>query len=137
MDSLPVKFYVSGKMLLGNLHLPYVGAPCIIVLHGLEGSKDTGKWPIIASRLFNEDYACLGFNFRSCGEGLEKSDGMFEDACLTSRIEDFKAALQFLHESRKVNVNRLGVVGSSFGGMVALAAQDERVKAMVVMATPI
>lgn len=136
MEPLAVKFYVASKRLFGSLHLPYVGAPCIMALHGLESNKDSGKWPILASRLFNEGYACLRFNFRGCGEGMEKSDGMFEDTCLTARIEDFKAALQFLHESRKVDVNRLGVIGSSFGGMVALAAHDKRVKAMVIMATP-
>ena len=132
-----VSFYVAGRRLCGNLHLPYEGSPCIIALHGLESSKDSGKWPIIASKLFKEGYACLRFNFRGCGEGLEKSDGMFEDTCLTGRIEDFKAALQFLHESAKVDVNRIGVIGSSFGGMVAIAARDERIKAIVAISTPI
>ncbi|MEM3725767.1 MAG: alpha/beta fold hydrolase [Candidatus Bathyarchaeia archaeon] len=131
-----VTFHCNGKRIFGNLHSPYKGAPCIIALHGLESDKDSGKWPIMASRLCREGYACLRFNFRGCGNGPEKSEGLFEDTCLTSRIEDYRAAIKFLWNNGEVDVNRLGVIGSSFGGMVALAAQDERVKAMVVMATP-
>jgi len=33
-------------------------------------------------------------------------------------------------------MSRLGVIGSSFGGMVAVAAQDKRIKAMVCLSTP-
>ena len=131
-----VTFYCHGKRIFGNLHLPYKGAPCIIALHGLESDKDSGKWPIIASRLYREGYACLRFNFRGCGNEPEKSEGLFEETCLTDRIEDYRAAINFLWDSGKVDVNRLGVIGSSFGGMVAVAAQDKRIKAMVVMATP-
>jgi fermentation-respiration switch protein FrsA (DUF1100 family) len=130
-----VTFYCHGRRIFGNLHLPYKGAPCIIALHGLESDKDSGKWPIIASRLCREGYACLRFNFRGCGNEPEKSEGLFEETCLTDRIEDYRAAIKFLWESGKVDVDRLGVIGSSFGGMVAVAAQDERIKAMVVMAT--
>ncbi|MEM3673766.1 MAG: YqiA/YcfP family alpha/beta fold hydrolase [Candidatus Bathyarchaeia archaeon] len=131
-----VTFHCGGRRIFGNLHLPYKGAPCIIALHGLESDKDSSKWPIIASKLCRESYAFLRFNFRGCGNGLEKSEGLFEETCLTSRIEDYRAAIKFLWDSSEVDVNRLGVIGSSFGGMVALAAQNKRIKAMVVMATP-
>lgn len=135
MEHYAVEFYVGYQRIRGNLHLPYIGAPCIIALHGLEGDKDSGKWPIIASRLLEGGYACLRFNFRGCGEGAERSDGLFEDTTLTSRIEDYRAALRFLRESGRVDPNRIGVIGSSFGGMVAIAAQ-ERVKAIVTISTP-
>lgn len=135
MEHYAVEFHVGYQRIRGNLHLPYIGAPCIITLHGLEGDKDSGKWPIIASRLLKRGYACLRFNFRGCGEGAERSDGLFEDTTLTSRIEDYRAALRFLRGSGKVDPNRIGVIGSSFGGMVAIAAQ-EQVKAIVAISTP-
>lgn len=131
-----VEFYVGGHRLRGNLDLPYVGAPCIVALHGLEGNKDSGKWPIIASRLLNEGFACLRFNFRGCGDGSEKSDGLFEDTCLTDRIEDYRAALRFIRECGKVDVNRTGAIGSSLGGMVAIAARERGVKAIVTISAP-
>jgi alpha/beta superfamily hydrolase len=133
---LNVTFRSENQQIFGNLHLPYENAACIITLHGLESSKDSGKWPIIASRLYDEGYACLRFNFRGCGEGPEKSEGKFEDTNLTARIKDYKSALQFLQDTERVDLGRLGVIGSSFGGMVAIAAEDKRIKAMVTLSTP-
>jgi dipeptidyl aminopeptidase/acylaminoacyl peptidase len=132
-----VTFRSENKRIFGNLHLPYEKAACIITLHGLESSKDSGKWPTIASKLYGEGYACLRFNFRGCGKGPEKSEGEFEDVSLTGRIKDYTSALQFLQDTGKVDLRRLGVVGSSFGGMVAVAAQDKRIKAIVTLSTPI
>jgi hypothetical protein len=91
---------------------------------------------MIAARLYDVGIACLRFNFRGCGIGPEKSEGAFEDVSLTGRIHDYRAALHFLQATGKVDLSSLGVLGSSFGGMVALAAQDERIKAMVVLSTP-
>ena len=131
-----ITFYSEKQKLVGNLHLPYRNAPCVITLHGLESSKDSGKWPIIAARLYDEDYACLRFNSRGCGTVNEKSEGDFEDVSLTGRIRDYQCALQFLQDTGEVDMRRLGVIGSSFGGMVAVAAQDKRIKAMVCLSTP-
>lgn len=131
-----VTFYSEGQRLFGNLHLPYNKAPCVITLHGLESSKDSYKWPIMATTLCEAGYACLRFSFRGCGEGVERSEGNFEDVSLTARIKDYKSALQFLEDTNKINMSKLGVIGSSFGGMVAIAAQDKRIKAMVTMGTP-
>jgi fermentation-respiration switch protein FrsA (DUF1100 family) len=131
-----VTFHSQNQRIFGNLHLPRDGSSCVVTLHGLESNKDSGKWPIIAERLCDEGYACLRFNFQGCGKGSEKSEGFFEDVTLTRRIVDFKSALDFLQDTEKVDMWKLGVVGSSFGGMVAIAAQDRRVKAIVTMATP-
>lgn len=130
-------FYSEGKKVFGNLHLVSEKSPCVICLHGLESSKESVKWRTFASRLTREGYACLRFNFRGCGEGPEKSEGDFRDSSLTSRIRDYLAALAFLRSaSACIDIGRLGVIGSSFGGMVALAAGDPRVEAMITLATP-
>lgn len=129
-----VVFYSQGQRIFGNLHLPYEGAPCILMSHGLEGSKDGSKWRFLSPRFYDEGFASLRFNYRGCG-GVERSEGESEDTTLTGRIKDYKAALDYL-ETAKVDLKRLGVIGSSFGGMVALAAEDKRVKAIIIMATP-
>lgn len=131
-----ITFYNDQQRIVGNLHLPYRNAPCVLTLHGLESSKDSGKWTQFAARLSREGFACLRFNFRGCGSGAERSEGGFEDTSLTGRIADYRSALQFLVDSGAVDSERLGVIGSSFGGMVAIAARDSRVKAMVCLATP-
>ncbi len=130
-----VSFRSHGCLLFADLGLPYSGAPCVILSHGLESSKDGDKWLVLASRLYDAGFASLRFSYRGCGEGAEKSEGQFEDTTLSSRIEDLIAAIDFV-DGAGVDIKRIGVVGSSFGGMVALAARDARIKAVVVMATP-
>lgn len=121
----------------GTLHHPAnESPPCIVGLHGLEGEKDRGKWPVFADRFCEAGYAFLRFNFRGCGTGREKSEGAFEDTSLTGRIRDYGAALRVLGERREVDVDRMGVVGSSFGGMVAIAAQNSKIRVMVTLAAP-
>ena len=126
----------QGQKMFGNLHLPGEGAPCVLLSHGLESSKDGNKWLMLSPRLYEAGFASLRFSYRGCGEGDEKSEGKFEDSTLTARISDYKAVIDFLHQV-KVNLARLGVIGSSLGGMVALAAGDERIKAIVTLATPL
>ena len=121
--------------MFGNLHLPQKGAPCVLLSHGFESSKDGDKWLELSSWLYDAGFASLRFSYRGCGEGEERSEGEFEDTTLTGRILDYKAAIDFLHRAR-INTTRLGVIGSSFGGMVALAARDDRIRAMITLATP-
>jgi dipeptidyl aminopeptidase/acylaminoacyl peptidase len=121
--------------MFGNLHLPRKGVPVVLLSHGLESDKDGSKWLMLSERLYEAGWASLRFSYRGCGEREEKSDGDFEDTTLTGRISDYRAALDFLQQ-QTVDVSRIGVIGSSLGGMVALAARDERVKAMVTLATP-
>lgn len=130
-----VIFHSQGQVIFANLSLPNVDAPGIIMSHGLEGSEDADKWLLLAYRLYDAGFAYLRFNYRGCGEGRERSEGNIEDTTLSGRIEDYRAALDFV-ETRAVDTSRLGVIGSSFGGTVAITAQDTRMKAMVTMATP-
>ena len=134
MDSI-VNFLSQGQAISTNLSIPLKGAPCVIMSHGLEGSKDGAKWRLLAAKLYEAGIASLRFNYRGCGLGKDKSEGEFEETTLKGRIQDFKAALDFV-EGMAVDSSRLGVVGSSLGGVVAIAAWDKRIKAMVAMATP-
>lgn len=130
-----VTFYSQGKAIMANLSIPFKGAPCVIMSHGLEGSKDGAKWQLLATKLYEAGIASLRFNYRGCGHGEDKSQGKFEETTLSGRIQDFRAALDFI-EGTAVDSSRLGVVGSSLGGIVAMAAWDKRIKAVVAMATP-
>ncbi|RLC94028.1 MAG: hypothetical protein DRI39_04080 [Chloroflexi bacterium] len=130
-----VNFRSRGQRIYGDFGLPYAGAPCVIMSHGLESSKDGDKWRLLASRLQRAGFATLRFSYRGCGEGPHRSEGAFEDTTLGGRIEDFKAAIAFLRGT-EADTARLGVIGSSFGGMVALASGVTGIKAMVLVATP-
>jgi len=125
----------QGQKIFGNLCPLQKEAPCVVMSHGLESSKDGSKWLALAPQLYDAGFASLRFSYRGCGEGDEKSEGEFEDTTLTGRMSDYRAAIDFLQKTR-IDTTRLGVIGSSFGGTVILTARDERIKAMVILATP-
>jgi dipeptidyl aminopeptidase/acylaminoacyl peptidase len=132
-----VSFDSEGYKLIGDLHLPPgKNAPCIVSCHGLASSKDSEKWLTFACRAEDEGYAAFRFNFRGCGWGNDWSEGDSEDTTLSNRIKDYKAALDFLENTGKVDFSRLGVIGSSLGGCTIIAANDPRPKAYVALATP-
>lgn len=135
MQTQSVEFSVDGYALRGDLITPASDAPCVLMSHGFEASKDGTKWSFLAPRLVERGYAVLKFNYRGCGYGPEASDGLFEDTTLSARIIDYRAALDFL-QSADVDAHRIAVVGSSFGGEIPIAAQEPRVKAYVLLATP-
>ena len=130
-----VAIYNQGQKMFGNLCLPQEKAPCVLMSHGLESSKDGNKWLVLAPRFHDAGFASLRFSYRGCGEGEERSEGEFADTSLTGRISDYKAASDFLQRA-EIDTARIGAIGSSFGGMVVLAAKDERIKVIVALATP-
>jgi hypothetical protein len=81
-----------------------------------------------------EGIAVLRFDHRGALNG--ESDGKFEDTTLSRRVEDLLAAIDTLSEVREIDSGRLGLLGSSLGGMDVLIAKSEKVKAMVIMTTP-
>jgi dipeptidyl aminopeptidase/acylaminoacyl peptidase len=130
-----ISFKSQGETIFANIGIQSEGNPCVIMSHGLEGNKDGKKWLLLASRFYGAGFAYLRFNYRGCGLNEEISEGRFEDTTLSSRIQDFRAAVDFI-STTGVDRNRLAVVGSSFGGMVAIAANDNRIKAIVTLSTP-
>ena len=101
-----VTFFSQGQVIFANLGLPFAGSPCVIMSHGLEGSKDGKKWLLLASRLYQSGFSYLRFNYRGCGEGNEASEGKFEDTTLSGRIQDYQAAIDFVN-SNAVDRNRI------------------------------
>jgi dipeptidyl aminopeptidase/acylaminoacyl peptidase len=131
-----VEFRSEGYKLIGNLHCPFENAPCVLLCHGLASNKDSEKWLTSACNLEDEGFAALRFNFRGCGWGGEWSEGDFQDTTLTARIKDYKAALDFLVGTGRVDTSRLGVIGSSLGGCTIIAANDPRPRTYAALATP-
>ncbi len=130
-----VVFYSQGQKLVASLTYPFEGAPCIVMSHGFDSSKDGTKWSYMSPRFSAEGFAVFRFTYRGCGQGEDNSEGEFEDTTLTSRVQDFAAALEYL-ETAPVDLSRWGAIGSSFGGSVLIVARDPRVKAVVLLATP-
>ena len=132
-----LEFWISSQRLVGDLHLPDNSAapfPCVVTSHGYKSHRDSEKYLQIGYRFPLEGIAVLRFDHRGALNG--ESDGEFQDTTLSRRVEDLLAAIDALGEVREIDSNRLGLLGSSLGGMDVLAVKSERVKAKVAMATP-
>jgi uncharacterized protein len=114
---------VPGGELALVLHLPdgVEPVPCIVACHGLRGSKDSDKYLLLGAELPEAGFALARFDFRGCGE----STGCEDDTTVGTRVEDARAVLAALVGHPGLN-GRLGLLGSSMGGFVALCLAAER-----------
>jgi alpha/beta superfamily hydrolase len=86
----------------------------------------------VSSALIEKSIAAFMFNFRGVGSSQGKyGDGIAEQ-------EDVAAAISWLISQPVVDSNRVGLLGYSFGAVVALpvACADERVKAVALISMP-
>lgn len=125
-----VVFSSGGRRLVGFLHTPREGAPCVIACHGFYSSKDGRKYIEVASKFCENGIAVLRFDFSGCGE----SDGRFEETTLKGRIEDLNSALKFV----RCRMDSVGLLGRSLGGSLAIlkAAENRWIRAVVAWSTP-
>jgi uncharacterized protein len=100
---------------------PSPPVPCVVACHGLSATKDTDKYRHLADALPAAGLALVRFDFRGCGE----SSGVEEDTTIASRIEDVEAVLGALGDHPRL-APRLGLLGSSLGGFVALHVAARR-----------
>jgi uncharacterized protein len=113
----------AGLRLHGALGTPAVSRPserraAFLVLHGF-GSNCESPSVIQPARVLSEfGYVTLRFDMRSCG----KSEGEFGRVICLEQVEDLGNALDFLARHPAVDPDRIGVIGSSFGGAVAVYA---------------
>jgi uncharacterized protein len=99
------------------LHLPDTPGrvPYVIACHGLSASKDSDKYLLLGDALPAAGLAVARFDFRGCGE----SSGREEETTIATRIEDVEAVLARLEDHPRLD-GRVGLLGSSLGGFVAL-----------------
>jgi pimeloyl-ACP methyl ester carboxylesterase len=100
-----------------------------LVLHGFGGNSESQN-VMQPTRVLDEyGYVTLRFDMRGCG----KSEGEFGRIICLEQVEDLSNALTFLAEHPAVDPKRIGVIGSSFGGAVAVYAGgvDERIAAVI------
>jgi len=131
----PVCFLNNDQKLFGILHLPKQREkfPVIVFCHGFMGhrlgARHGGRLFVKAGRtLAREGFAVLRFDFGGSGD----SYGEFEDMTTSAEINDLKAALKFLGTIKQIDKKKIGVVGLSLGGTVAIctAAENQRIRAV-------
>jgi pimeloyl-ACP methyl ester carboxylesterase len=100
-----------------------------LVLHGF-GTNSESEGVRQSTRVLSEfGYVTLRFDMRGCG----KSEGEFGRVICLEQVEDLGNALELLARQPAVDPDRIGVIGSSFGGAVAVyaAGTNPRIAAVI------
>jgi len=104
--------------------------PAVMTFHGMT-SSETGYIPL-ASALSARGIAGLTVNMRGHGN----SEGDFKTATVSEAVNDALAAYDFLTSQPGIDRNRIGVVGSSVGAILAALATERRSIASLVLRAP-
>ena len=134
MQEQVVSFRSAGLRLHGVIGVPETlrateRRAAFLVLHGF-GSNSESSNVLQPTRVLNEfGYVTLRFDMRGCG----KSEGEFGSVICLEQVEDLNNALASLATHPAVDPARIGAIGSSFGGAVAVyaAGTNPRIAAVV------
>lgn len=119
----PVKFMVRKQAIRGTLVSPHRlrrKNPGVLFIHGW-ASNQAGYIPR-AEAVSKHDAICLTFDMRGHGE----SDGKLEKLSKHDHLNDVLAAYDFLVSQKKVDKDKIGVVGASYGGYLASLLTSKR-----------
>ncbi len=134
----------NGITLYGTLTVPKNNnikkIPAILLIAG-SGPMDRNEsilghkpFAVIADYFTNKGFAVLRYDKR----GVGKSEGKLINATSADLLEDAEAALNFLSKQYFVDKDKIGVIGHSEGGMLAiqLATSHKHLDYIVTMAAP-
>ncbi|HSX09791.1 MAG TPA: alpha/beta fold hydrolase [Candidatus Saccharimonadales bacterium] len=108
-----ITFTVDAQTLVGNILFPESlksKNPALLFLHGWKSSQ--GRHIERAKKLVALGFICMTFDLKSHG----KSDGDRSMLSIKDYLDDVIAAYDFLKMQKHVDPDRIGIVGSSFGG---------------------
>lgn len=108
------------------------GGPCVVLCHGHWAGKDSNTNAALTKGLNAAGIMTYRFDFKGHGE----SDGAAEECTVTDALLDLDEAWRRLVSRNDVDLGRVGVFGSSFGGLIAgiFVAQNPLCKAAVLKA---
>jgi len=87
--------------------------PLIVLCHGFTTSKDGRTYVRLEEILNQKAFSTFRFDFFGHGE----SAGEFADITISEAVDDVQNAIRFVKDS---GYERIGLVGSSFGGFVSI-----------------
>jgi alpha-beta hydrolase superfamily lysophospholipase len=130
-----ITFQADGFELRGDLHLPEVKRPPVVIgSHGLFSNRNSPKQIALADECNRRKIAFLRFDHRGCGD----SQGIFEAVTsLEARCNDlFRVINRITH--RNDLGDRIGLFGSSMGGATCLSVASRfEIASIVTVAAPI
>lgn len=130
-----VIFYSEGCKMAALLYLPENVShpvPAIILCQGFAGVKEL-LLPAYAEYFCKNGYVVLNFDYRGFGGSEGESGRLIPD----NQVRDIRNAITFLQTRTEVDVSRVALWGSSFGGANAIvtASKDKRIKCLCVQLT--
>lgn len=130
------QFVNQGREINGVISLPKGEGnyPLVVMNHGFAGSKEEGIGFVrISEALAQKGIAAVRFDFSGCGASVVP----FSEFSLTNNISDSNAVLKYVLETESIDKDRLGILGYSMGGRLAIMVTDVEsnpYKAMVLIA---
>jgi len=134
MKEKSLEILSDGLKLQGVLHAPDAASwPLVILCHGFLSHKDSSKYRQLAQVFALESIATVRFDFRGCGE----SEGLLSESSISRRWRDLQRVIDE-SQGLKDYDGRLGLLGSSLGGYLALleASRNSKVRCAAVWSTP-
>lgn len=118
-----IQFSADGVKIVGNIMTPAdvcSPAPGVLFFHGRASGQE--KWVSRAETLSRFGFICMTFDFRGCGG----SGGDVQSLTLADGLKDAFLGFDFFSSLRGVDIDRIGIFGSSFGGYLASIVSSKR-----------
>ena len=125
-----VYFYNSkNQKLVGILHEKNKDK-IVIICHGITGCKNHNFTPLLSNFLEKNNFSVLRFDFTGNGN----SEGEINEGNYSQELDDLGKVIDFV---KKLGYNKIGVIGHSMGGAVALlrTAIDKRINYLISIAS--
>ena len=121
----------KGNKLLGIVSIPKQAKSIVIMSHGFTSSKDGKLYLELESELNKNGIGTFRYDYYGHGPLYCKDSayGVSKDVTISKCVDSLKAALELV---RSKGTSEIGLIGSSFGGLISLiiASQDSKIKAL-------
>lgn len=127
-----VSFPVDGLVCRAWLYRPdartSLPAPCIVMAHGLGGTRDCGLAPY-AERFAAAGFFVVVFDYRQLGDSQGEPRQVIS---IEGQLDDWRGAVAFARSLPNVDPERIGLWGTSLSGghVIVTAARDKSIAAV-------